>query len=432
MTERAKTPLESVPNSAKPRAETSVSNTAARARLAAIIDSSEDVIVSKDLGDRKQAEILGARLAAIIETSEDAIISKDLKGTIATWNRGAERIFGYTPEEAIGQPVTMLMPPDRYNEEPGILARIGKGERIEHYETVRRRKDGTMLEISLTVSPIIDSRGKIIGISKIARDISKRKRAEEEARQTKERLAGQAAHLEQLVMERTAELMASNKNMEALVYSIAHDLRAPLRAMQGFSEMLVEEAGAALSETGQDFAKRIAKSAQFMDALLLDLVAFSRFNHEKPELEPLNLGPVVNSVVERFKLEMEEKKARVEAAPPWPTVLAHPGTLGQVLVNLLNNALKFIVPDQPLLVRLRAEAKGDFVRIWVEDNGIGIAPENQAEIFGVFTRLHGQRYPGTGIGLAIVQKAIERMGGRVGVESVLGKGSRFWVELPKG
>src|SRR4051794_38597755 len=114
MTERAKTPLESVPNSAKPRAETSVSNTAARARLAAIIDSSEDVIVSKDLGDRKQAEILGARLAAIIETSEDAIISKDLKGTIATWNRGAERIFGYTPEEAIGQPVTMLMPPDRY------------------------------------------------------------------------------------------------------------------------------------------------------------------------------------------------------------------------------------------------------------------------------------------------------------------------------
>ena len=226
-------------------------------------------------------------------------------------------------------------------------------------------------------------------------------------------------------------MTAINKQLEAFVYSIAHDLRAPLRAMQGFSTMLVEEAGPALNEAGRNFAQRISRSAQFMDALLADLLAFSRIAQERIELVPLGLENIVKSTVSRLEKEIQEKNARVEIAGPWPTVVAHEPTLGQVLTNLVGNALKFVQPETPPLIRLRPEDQGGFVRVWIEDNGIGIAPEHQDQIFRLFARLHGETYVGTGIGLAIVQKGIERMGGRVGVESTPGQGSRFWFELRK-
>jgi len=269
-------------------------------------------------------------------------------------------------------------------------------------------------------------------LARQAADLIERKRAQEELGRAKRQLDEQAAHLEQLVCERTAELAATNKQLEALVYSMAHDLRAPLRAMSGFSAMLVEQAGAALGESGQQFAHRISRAAQFMDALLMDLLAFSRISRERLVLSPVNLDSVVQSVLERLAGDVEEKKARVEAAPPpWPTVLADATVLGQVVFNLVENALKFVPSDQPPLARLRAEDRGEVVRMWVEDNGIGISPEAQRQVFEIFTRLHGEKFPGTGIGLAIVQKGVERMGGRVGLESTPGQGSRFWFELRK-
>ena len=383
----------------------------------------------RDITERKRNEEARTRLAAIVEFSEDAIISKDTRGIITSWNRGAEHLFGYSAQEAIGQPVTMLIPPERLDEEPGILERIHRGEALEHYETVRRRKDGTLLDISLTVSPIRDSEGHIIGASKIARDISQRKRNDEALRQAQAQLADRAAQLEEAVSERTGELLATNKQLEAFVYSIAHDLRAPLRSMQGFSAMLVEEEAAGLSENGRDFANRINRSAQFMDALLQDLLAFSRISQRPIDLAPVGLEAVVQSVLPRLEKEIQEKNARVESVGPWPIVRAHEPALGQVLFNLISNALKFTRPDVPPFIRVRAEAKDRFVRVWVEDNGIGIAPDYREQIFRLFIRLHGQKYPGTGIGLAIVQKGVERMGGRVGVESTPGQGSRFWFEL---
>ena len=391
---------------------------------------------TRDITERKQADESRARLAAIVSSSEDAIISKDLNGIITSWNLGAERLFGYTPQETVGQPVTMLIPPDHLDEERSILERIRSGQAFDHFETVRCRKDGALLDISLTVSPIRNDRGEVVGASKIARDISHRKRNEEALRQAQTLLADRAGQLEQAVAERTVELSATNKQLEAFAYSVAHDLRAPVRSMEGFSAMLLEEAGASLSEAGQDFAKRINRAAQFMDSLLMDLLTFSSTAQQRVELAPVKLETVVKSVLSRLEKDIQETNARVETSGPWPTVLAHEPTLGQVLFNLVNNALKFVAPETRPVVQVRAEevpsGEEGRVRVWVEDEGIGIAPEHQEQVFRLFARLHGEQYPGTGVGLAIVQKGIERMGGRVGVESAPGQGSRFWFELRRG
>lgn len=284
-------------------------------------------------------------------------------------------------------------------------------------------------------------------------EISERQQAEEALHRAQAQLLDRAGQLEGLVVARTAELTATNQQLETFVYSIAHDLRAPLRIMQGYSTLLVTEAAHALSETGHDYAGRINKSAHFMDALLSDLLAFSRISQQRVELTPVPLEPAVKSVLSRLQTDIQERQARMESAGPWPVVLAHEPTLTQALFNLVSNALKFSVPGVTPVVKLWVEDKTPkagsressngtpvpasgpstpgprVVRIWVEDNGPGIAPDYHGEIFRLFTRLDGEKHAGTGIGLAIVQKGVERMGGRVGVESLPGHGSRFWIEL---
>jgi len=217
--------------------------------------------------------------------------------------------------------------------------------------------------------------------------------------------------------------------------------------MQGFSDMLVsgEDPSAAV-----DYAQRISTSARLMDAMLIDLLAFSRISQEKLDLGPVHLEAIVQTTLARLGIDIQKTNGQVDAIGPWPTVLAHGPTLGQILFNLVSNALKFVRPGVPPQIRLRAEeapsthpstpsphppttppALPGFIRVWVEDNGIGIAPEHQEQIFRLFLRLHRDAYEGTGVGLAIVQKGIERMGGRIGVESSADHGSRFWFDLRK-
>jgi signal transduction histidine kinase len=238
--------------------------------------------------------------------------------------------------------------------------------------------------------------------------------------------------LEEQVRHRTAELEERNEELEGFGYSISHDLRAPLRAMQGFSQALLEDSSDRLDDMGKEYAERIVAGAQRMDQLIQDLLAYSRVSRAELRLVPVPLGPIAQSVVGDLGESLRARGAVMRVDDSLPVVLGHPATLSQVLTNLLGNALKFVPADRTPALRVRAENDNGRIRVWVEDNGIGIAAEHQDRIFRVFERLHsGDDYPGTGIGLAIVRKAVERMGGMVGVESTPGQGSRFWVQLQR-
>ncbi|RMF86009.1 MAG: hypothetical protein D6736_16110 [Nitrospinota bacterium] len=231
----------------------------------------------------------------------------------------------------------------------------------------------------------------------------------------------------------TTQLREANEELEAFAYSVSHDLRAPLRAMQGFAQALLEDYAGHLDPVGQDYAQRIVKAAQRMDALIQDLLAYSRLSRTQVTPQPIPLSAAVSEVLRYLEEECQQREARVTVTEPLPLVQGYQPILIQVLSNLLSNALKYVPTGKRPFIRIRAEERDTWIRLWVEDNGIGIAPEHQARIFRIFERLHdAETYPGTGIGLAIVRKGIERLGGRVGVESVPDEGSRFWIELPKG
>jgi PAS domain S-box-containing protein len=365
----------------------------------------------------RQAYLADAlRLAAIVESSDAPIIGKDLDGIVTSWNPAAERLFGYAAEEMIGRSIRTIIPPDRQREEDQVLEQLRSGKRIEGFETIRVGKDGRSIEVSLTVSPIRTPDGHIIGASKMVRDLTP--------------LREYAIELERQVQQRTAELEAANARLEAFAFSVAHDLRAPLRGMHGLSRALLEDYGDRLDDVGRDYAARIVQEATSMDTLIRDLLAYGRLSHIDVPVAAIELRDVVDASVQALREEAADRGARIEIASDLPVVAGNRSLLLQVFTNLLSNAIKFGGPSPR--VRIWAERRGEeTAHVWVEDEGIGIAPEHQERIFGVFERLHGvEAYPGTGIGLAIVRKGVERLGGHAGVESEEGRGSRFWVELP--
>ena len=384
---------------------------------------------TRDITDQRRAEMASRHLAAIVEGSDDAILSKSLDGIITSWNKGATRIFGYEPQEVVGGPVTVLIPSDRQGEETEILSRLRRGERVEHYETIRRCKDGSLLDVSLTISPIWDPTGKIVGASKIARNITEKKRAEKALEVAREDLARANEELETRVEDRTESLREAIAQLEEFSYTVSHDLRAPLRGMQVYSQALLEDYGPTLDREAQHCLGRIAENATRLDKMVLDVLTFSRISRTDLRMERVALDPLVRGIIEHYPA-MQSPRAIIDVAP-LHAVYGHEPSLTQVISNLLANAVKFVAPGVTPHIRVWSELTGDVVRLFVRDNGIGINPEHQARLFRMFERLHPEMpYDGTGVGLAIVRKAATRMGGDVGVISDGTSGTTFWVQLP--
>lgn len=379
----------------------------------------------REITERKRAERTSRLLASIVESSDDAIISKDLNGIISSWNRGAERVFGYKADEVIGKPVTILMPHELYDEEDQILRSIRSGQSVDHYETVRLRKDGTLIDISLTISPIRDETGTIIGASKIARDITEEKRAEEERTRLLER--------ERLARE---EAEAANRLKDEFLATLSHELRNPLNVVIGYSEILRRSDDVANSSFVNRAADVIRRNALAQSQLVSDLLDLSRLQMGKLAINqhPVSLLTIITDALETVKTEAEAKHIalRLNANHDPFMVDGDPVRLGQIAWNLLNNAVKFTGPGGEITITLKAVGTG--AQFVVEDTGQGIAPEFLPCVFEIFRQgdaSSSRRQGGLGIGLALVKQLVELHGGVVRAESEgVGRGAKFSVWLP--
>jgi PAS domain S-box-containing protein len=393
-------------------------------------------VILRDVTARTEAERAlresEERFRLFVEGVQDyAILMLDPDGCIVAWNPGAERITGYSEADTLGRSIVILYPEHERRAEhmADELRRAREGS--FHVEVQRQRKDGTLFWAEVTTTPIFDERGELRGFAKLTRDITERKLAQEHLQRYARELEGMQAELEERVRQRTEALEEVNAELNAFAYSVSHDLRAPLRSMQGFAEALLEDYGDRLDEVGRDYATRVVKASKRMDALIQDLLAYSRVSRTELDLQPVSLEQTVDSALVQLDEPRARAGAEVELGPLDHWVLAHRVTLAQVLANLLSNSIKFVAPGQRPRVRIAAERDGEWVRLVVEDHGIGIPAEHADRIFRVFERLHPhEAYPGTGIGLAIVKKALDRMGGRISLSSAPGHGSRFQIELP--
>jgi PAS domain S-box-containing protein len=498
-------------------------------------------VILRDVTEREKAETAMRELAAIVTSSSDAIISKTLEGVVTNWNPGAQFIYGYTAGEMIGQSVTRAVPPDRLDEFRSIMELVRRGERVHDCETVRIRKDGQRIHVALSVSPLRDQIGKLIGASTIARDITERKKAEQallentrlldltqvlvrdmdsrivmwnqgseklygftrdeavssishellktqfpepieaidEKLKRTGRWEGELVHrrrdgsvlvvasvwvlhrdqqgrplhileantdvtlknaaeqeirklnneLEQRVHERTAQLEAANKELEAFTYSVSHDLRAPLRHISGFSRMLAEEAGPVLPPDAQHYLERIQGGTRRMGMLVDDLLNLGRIGRQTLRLQVAEVRPIVDELIDELQPESVDRQIEWRIGV-LPVLDCDPGLLKQVLQNLLANALKFTKSRAPAIIEVGQEQEDGKPVIFVRDNGVGFNMKYSDKLFGVFQRLHRQEdFEGTGVGLATAQRIIQKHGGRIWAEAEIDKGAAFYFTI---
>ena len=547
-------------------------STRARAQVDALNASLEQRVeqrtaaLQSEISGRKQAEEARERLAAVVDSSDDAIITKDLDGTITAWNAGAERLFGYSSFEAVGKPMQILSPPGRAHEESEILSGIEHGQRAYHFDTVRIRNDGRNIDVSMTISPIKDSSGAIVGASNIARDITGRKQAEAAlAAQAKElarfdqtlqsqtlllqcvldsideglvaadehgqlflwnpaaekivgmgmaslpseewtehyglyvpgtttpfpveqiplalavqgqlsttveiflrnpgrpegvlietnarplrdkngtlrggviafrditqrRKAEQSIQklneeLEQRVVERTAQLNEVNKELETFTYSVAHDLRAPLRHIAGFSGILVEEFAPSLDAEAKRYLERIRDGASKMGELVDELLSLARVGRQETKMQRVNLNSTVEEVIGILQPDIQGRQVEWKMAE-LPFVECDPTLVKLIFQNLISNALKYSGPRPLAVIEIGQTQEGAF---FVRDNGVGFNMKYANKLFGVFQRLHrAEEFEGIGVGLATVQRIIKKHHGSVWAEAELNKGATFYFTL---
>jgi PAS domain S-box-containing protein len=360
----------------------------------------------EQLAERERYLEAQAYLGAIVVSSDDAIISKTLEGVIQTWNEGAERLFGYSAAEAIGQPITMLIPPERRDEEPVLLERLRRGERIKHFETIRVTKDGRRLDISLSVSPVRNSDGKIIGASKVARDITERKQAE-------------------------AALREADRRKDEFLATLAHELRNPLAPIRNSLHIL--RMTACNDPTAERVCEMMERQVNHMVRMVDDLMEVSRITRGLVELrkEETDLAAVIRSAVETSRPIIEAAEHQLAIAIPPEPVLLHGDAvrLSQVFANLLNNAAKYT--DRGGQIWLSAKQEKDEVVVSVRDTGIGISAPMLPKIFDMFMqadRATNRSQGGLGIGLTLVKRLVELHDGKISVLSDgPGQGSEFIV-----
>ena len=362
----------------------------------------------RDISERKRAEVQRASLAAIVESTDDAIIGKSLDGIVTSWNEGAHRLFGYSAREIVGRSISVLVPAERVSELAAVLHAVGQGGAVRQFDTVRRRKDGSTVDVSVTISPVRDTAGQIVGICKVARDVTDRRRAEAELARAKE----------------TAE--AASRELEAFSYSVAHDLRAPLRAMNGFAQVLVNRYKDDFDARALDWLQEILLNSKRMGALIDSLLSLSRINRNALKRETVDLSALVRAVC--VELTKRDPKRTVRFLIEEQLSADVDAVLGRALLeNLLGNAWKFTSGVPEAVIEFGALLKDGERAFFVRDNGAGFDMAYASKLFGAFQRLHSaEEFPGTGIGLATVQRIVHRHGGRVWAEGEVGLGATFF------
>ncbi len=374
----------------------------------------------RDITERKKVEEAARKLAAIVEYSDDSIIGKDLNGVIVSWNKGAEQMFKYSAEEAIGRNISLIYLPEHAQDDRVIMDRLRRGDQIEHLETVRVGKSGKHIDVLVTISPIKDRLGKVIGASKIARDITARKRAEQ-----------QVQKLNTELNDRVEELAASNKELESFSYSVSHDLRAPLRQIDGFSKILLTTSVDSLSQDAKECLQQIREGTRHMGQLVDDLLNFSRLGRQELVKQTVDLDALVRTIV--TELQQETKERRVTwRVHPLPAAECDNALVKQVFRNLLSNALKFTRQREEAVIEVGHRAEDGPDVYFVRDNGVGFDMKYADKLFGVFQRLHLQdEFEGTGVGLATVQRIVLKHGGRIWAQARLDTGATFLFTLKR-
>ena len=372
-------------------------------------------------------------LIAIVKSSDDAIIGKNLDGTITSWNHGAEAIYGYSADETIGKSISIIIPPEYINELVDILYKVKHGERINHYETVRVRKDGKRLDVSTTISPLINKSGEIVGASSITRDIAVQKRTEkllsDAALIIEKRLENSLLEANEKLSKSNKELRQTNKELQQFVYVASHDLQEPLRMIASFLELLSRRYSGKLDKDADDFIKYAVDGAICLQIMITDLLSLSRIDNRGKEFTDVDMKIIIQEVLTNLVVAIDDVKANISVGD-MPTIKANRSEVIQLIQNLVENAIKFRGKDPPKIEISAKRGKGEWI-FSVRDNGIGIDSQYFERIFVIFQRLHsGDVYEGTGIGLAIAKKIVERHWGHIWLESEIDKGSTFYFTIP--
>ncbi|HUS03460.1 MAG TPA: PAS domain S-box protein [Chitinophagaceae bacterium] len=383
--------------------------------ISPIKDEKENIIgaskIARDITDLKSAEQKQAMLAAIVDSSDDAIVSKDLNGIITSWNHGAEKIFGYLPHEIIGKHITTIIPEDRLDEETVIINKIRKGERVSHFDTIRKRKDGKEINISVTVSPIKDKNGKVIGASKVARDITEKVEIEKQR---------------QLFTERLQEI---NHYKDEFMEMASHELKTPLTVIKANLQILEHKMQ---DDNKVYFVNKTLNQVNKLTNLISDLLDVSKIQTGALELNRTNfeLAPFLTEIIENIQQTSSNHEIILTAKDKTLMVRADRDRLEQVVINILTNAIKYSPNGKKVTVD--AGIKDDQIIVKVTDQGIGIPDNDLDKVFTRFFRVRGlaSTFSGSGIGLYISSEIIKRHGGNMWVESEINKGSAFYFSIP--